>query len=437
MFISYNGLTRHTLSSNPMTRYSLYLRPYVSYFFWAYCYNIMNRSIINHSKFSSDTFYSMPVSTVDVTCARAAYSIVDIAEFIKAINFLYKLDTTKQRVINSITKVIVLHYVLLSIHDSRFIDYCVSNNKTNNVPEFIHSWLAKLITRVESRNKMTGWVNGQLLPADDILIKPTCITHMDEEVLRTILNDLGYSSLSSDFYVKEIKNNLVRVIDSFDYDNTEALFDSFLSFLSDAPFMFRADSLPMRRLDLNLSVSQFFGIYRFRNSLEDGCYLVAQTSCHTLRDGLLNLFACFLRLNSPQYVDHLGMPLAHGLVAGDAVLNVSEVPIKDVWIFYLSSVVGERASSTKPTRNRRRNKQSTSGQLLNNLNNNEQVIEGNSNQSKSYSTGLSYDSNGDYFEDTLFPTQVILHDCESRVPLIYLFREPSSKLFKLARYVDD
>jgi len=219
-------------------------------------------------------------------------------------------------------------------------------------------YLAKITPQVNSKNSINGSIKGHVSINHDPTDFSIFLKSIDEEFISKVLLESGFNSLNSKQGVREIVSTVKLLCKSFEKDTSSELYDEICSFLSDLPLAFYRNDLPMWVGFMDTNISNKLGIYRFRNCLESDQFLVNQKSCDNFQDGLLNLFCCFLKIYSPVFLDSDGTPLPHSLVPGEAVLDVSDVSIKDVWTFYLSGTIshGKRGlehatNSTKPSRN--------------------------------------------------------------------------------------
>lgn len=301
----------------------------------------------NKKLISNDKLYSMPVKSLDVTCALTAYSTDGIVDFVNALNKLYNIDASRSKFVDSMSRAIILHYLLFLIHDSRFLDHLVNLNRRVDLPQFIIVYLAKVTPRVNSKNSLSGFVKGELVNEQDPLDFTQFLSGLTDDHIENILLNSGFNSLNNKRTVREIVSTIRGYCSNFECDNLSHLYDEICSFLSNLPTMFYRNDFAMWAGFLDTNVSTKLGIYRFRNNLEEQ-FIVNQHSCTKLQEGLLNLFCCFLKIYNPVFLDSEGTPLPHGLVPGEAVLDLSEVSKKDIWVFYLSGTISHGKTSSSP-----------------------------------------------------------------------------------------
>jgi len=283
---------------------------------------------------SSSTFFQAPAKRVDVHCVVSNLGVQQFKYFLNGIAKIHNFSTSSGNVIHSLIHLINLFVGINLIHSSSFVDTFVSRGRDLCIPQFLHPIIAKVGTRVNSKNNTGSWVHGELRKLGDTRTLLLAFSSLTQDELKVVLSNTPFSRVAYD----------ARLYEQFvsEFDNLYDLEDPDIDFSVLRHLELISETVHSKTNPINMYIgklasttSVILGIYRFRN-YEDGVFLANGTSCSSVTLESLNFFACFLKLFEPTFKYPDGTILPMCFLPGDMMVSVKELDFVDAWECYLS-----------------------------------------------------------------------------------------------------
>lgn len=272
-----------------------------------------------------------------------------INKYFTAFSRLFSLNLTASRFSSVLCELIFLYVYIYVCLDTRFVSFVSSNTKSVSLPSFINILMLKISMEVNSKNKITGWINGDV-HFSDLSDLHRCFPSPDDEIgMNSLISSfsdspfsrvLGNKKLELEFRkLYSIKYKKLCVICSQDDSGYVHLFNFILSELSSlSTICLQGDEIPYFDGVLEFSISNQIGIHRFRNSHAVDVFYTSQSSCVSLSEETLNLFSVFLKIFSPEIkqLSTDGFIQNIDFLPGDVEFSIDFLNLTDAWAKLLS-----------------------------------------------------------------------------------------------------
>jgi hypothetical protein len=376
-----------------------------------------------HAQIKHDgMLFNVPNISSLVVCKLNIYSINTIADFIVAMQRVFKLSTTRAHIDRTVASLIVLHFCLYAVLTSNFVKFVYQNNRYITIPSFVQPLLIKISTPVESRSKESGWIKGRTESAVSIPDSFATLKTLDEDTLCGIAIRGGFSVYESNSSKRSLFKDFTYLVSTIDGSTETEIFENVLSFFQTLPNISYSDSIPFFSGLHPISISKEFGVYRFRENTLNSGYNTTQASFHGLDVGLKNLFACFLGLYKPKFYTDTGHLISSDFLPGDCLISSENISNVDMFVFLLSAV---------PIRTRQQNfksskKSSSHNNPLSGLTSTESMND--DSLSRSFSSVRSSSSDLD-LNNSFIPGELVFHKSDTAGSLCWVYYNQSSPLF--------
>lgn len=296
-------------------------------------------------------FYSVSPKQTDSLISVPAFSADTFCDFLISFDRLYITNKNSSGFSKTLVELIIHFCFLHNSIDSRFLKFICSNTRYIRIPTYLHLLLLKVAISVESKNKSTGWTNGNVRANFSLLESLNLFKSLlvdrnekDHSELDIFLNTpfaevknnpkfrLSFKALLSDVLNEKIET--LAKAESLS-DQYEMMLDHFSTF---SEIVYKGD-FPEFKGYINYDVSPNLGMFRFRNSDYIDIFYVSQLTCQNISLETLNLFAVSLKLFRPRFYQGSDNICTTSFLPGDAELSVEDLSYRDAWEKLLSYAV--------------------------------------------------------------------------------------------------
>jgi hypothetical protein len=329
--------------------------------------------------------------------------ILRLNEYLKAITTTFKFQIISSTLISSAVNVVISFFTLFFL-TSEFVHYAHKHNIFLNVPTYIFYLLEKVVKEVRTDITDVSSTCGTVSSEFSSPILKEMLFSFSQEEFRRVFMDTPFSSIVSDNRkFDEFDKSFKIYVDRLFKDDREACFNEVVTFYSNFRSSFFKEA-PYVQGYLSSSVTNNFGLYRFRNSITNDVYLADATSCKNVNSSTLVSFMAYLKAFCPTFKTSVSgsgdFEVVTNIIPGNIKLSVEGYSRSRSWEHLFSctvSVVNNTSSNidgNSPSTGRRN--YSTSSKILFNPQNELLKVSNTSNDKRKDFGSLVYSFGSDF-----------------------------------------
>lgn len=251
--------------------------------------------------FKSIYYTSIPSRTAGI-CLTSNFTLDSFKFFVSALDRTFNFYINRTNFNISAINCLLLFIATYSVNNSKAVEYLNYKRKELEIPQFLFVIISKISSEVRTKNKLDGWINGYILPADNLTTILESLNDLSSDELKALFIGTPFANLFIDKRsAKELHSLLhVSIQNLLSHGTDFDIFIALLNELKNPSTMFRKD-FPMFSGNIATYVSSAFGIYRFRNGDNHNTFHCQQSSCESLSDTTFDFFHVFFS-NIPSYI---------------------------------------------------------------------------------------------------------------------------------------
>lgn len=308
-----------------------------------------------------------PIETVSV-CVFEVSSCVSFGKFTTILNQIYKLSTTRASIHTTISYCIIFYHFIFVCTTTAAANFLSRTSTVFNMPLFLSVLIMKVGLEVRTTTLAEGGITGTTKCNLTVTDVTRLLLTLDFEMYLKLIASSPFSSYNTQFdyeqVLAKIRSTLPEFTGYFDVESgvtladEDKLFFQMFGFFTLLPSIFHNPAKSLETVDFSLErgYSKYINIHRFRNYVDETCYVVNAQSISTLHSSSQTEFACFLKLFNPAFFqDNTCLFGLNKIIPNDVLLDLSSITEEQALTYLFELTRTSSTGSAKPTNNRRFN----------------------------------------------------------------------------------